>query len=283
MHCMQVLLCCIVHSGHAAPRRRGAPRGPRAPRPCSICGQLGHDVRTCPVARAQRQQQEQEHASQRGGGLPCSICGQTGHYATQCPQARDQSCTICGQLGHNARTCPARDGHQEQPQREQRQHHACGVCGQPGHNARTCDRHAAATTAATEAAAAAGGSQFEQEDEQGGQHTVAPERVNLRTARRGGALSPATLPHLFAERPECVCDSCQRTFLCSSGSGSSPREVRNELIPDVCSCPAACNVHESESRCCVYMTRFAQVGRESSWCCLLVAIAHSLQVPVHAI
>ena len=253
---MQVLLCFIVHTGHAAPRRRGGPR------PCSFCGQLGHNARSCPLAREQQQQeqedrtarrgglpctlcgetghyastcpraqeqqqeQQQQQASQRGGARPCTICGETGHYADTCPHARDQACTICGELGHNARSCPAREAPQEQPQRQQRQY-LCGVCGQPGHNARTCDRHAAAATAATEAAAAAGGSQFEQEDEQGGQHTVMPERVNLHAARRGGALSPATLPHLFAERPECVCDSCHRTFLCSSRSGSSPREVRN--------------------------------------------------------
>ena len=61
MHCMQVLLCFIVHTGHAAPRRRGGPR------PCSFCGQLGHNARSCPLAREQQQQEQGDRTARRGG------------------------------------------------------------------------------------------------------------------------------------------------------------------------------------------------------------------------
>ena len=151
----------------------------------------------------------------------CSICGQSGHNArtharhaaaaaaatatasagqhtNQSPAApsstpeQQRACTVCGQQGHNAATHD-QHAHSLPAQPAPRRPRMCSNCGQPGHDVRTCN-------------------QPQQEQQQ-----------------RGAALTPAVLQELFAERPASVCDSCHRTFLASSSSGVSPREVR--LVP----------------------------------------------------
>ncbi|XAR53061.1 hypothetical protein NMG60_11021457 [Bertholletia excelsa] len=65
---------------------------------CYGCGQQGHVIRSCPVAR--------EAARATGA---CYRCGQQGHVARDCSQetARVRGvCYRCGQQGHLVRDCP---------------------------------------------------------------------------------------------------------------------------------------------------------------------------------
>ena len=187
---------------------------------CRYCGQPGHNARSCP----QRRQDEQRQ-------YLCSICGSHEHDARTCPHAHEQQdaatrgpyiCSICGEQGHNAASCPQA----APPQRPARRQHTCGSCGQPGHDRRTCPTAAEAANAA--AAAAQAGAQSEEEEEA---EEAQEQHINLRVART--ALTADNLPALFAERPECVCDSCQRTFLCSLRTGNSPRQVGGALVCNI--------------------------------------------------
>tara|TARA_Y100000034_G_C6779413_1_gene348226 strand:+ start:184 stop:501 length:318 start_codon:yes stop_codon:yes gene_type:complete len=58
----------------------------------------------------------------------CSVCGEVGHNARTCgrpaPPPRktrgQYTCSVCGELGHNSRTCPQRDQKTVEPTVEER-------------------------------------------------------------------------------------------------------------------------------------------------------------------
>jgi hypothetical protein len=62
---------------------------------------MGHNSRRCPEAPTVVKPQK--------GSKRCGICGDLGHNARTCflklPEKKKKQCGICGDLGHNARTC----------------------------------------------------------------------------------------------------------------------------------------------------------------------------------
>ncbi|KAF5841331.1 hypothetical protein DUNSADRAFT_13407 [Dunaliella salina] len=129
-----------VAAGSGPAQQAAAPAATPARRQqiCGLCGQPGHNSRTCP---------EQQQAAAPVGGQR--------HDAA----ARRHTCGLCGLPGHNLRTCL--EEQQALAFAAKGQHHTCGSCGQPGHNSRTCPQQQQATTSVggrqNHAAAGAGG------------------------------------------------------------------------------------------------------------------------------
>ena len=54
-------------------------RFPLIMKSCSICGQFGHNKRTCPLTEIEKENMEKK------GRRKCNVCGESGHNKRTCP------------------------------------------------------------------------------------------------------------------------------------------------------------------------------------------------------
>ncbi|KAL8150180.1 hypothetical protein V2J09_019988 [Rumex salicifolius] len=112
---------------------------------CSLCGEKGHNKRSCWKLKAKSSKRKVQRRCK------CSICGKYGHNKRTCPQPQKLNlintngdaisivknglkkskvgqihhCKLCGRADHNKRTCP-------------RVKRRCSLCGRHGHYSKTC-------------------------------------------------------------------------------------------------------------------------------------------------
>lgn len=116
---------------------------------CSVCGQFGHNKRTCSLKTCDSPPSEIRAAKALAALLPppnksrkvskpledISSCQNIWKepkefYAKE--KSRENICSICGGKGHNSRTCSASSPEKGVSGRQ------CSLCGECGHNKRTC-------------------------------------------------------------------------------------------------------------------------------------------------
>lgn len=77
---------------------------------CIICGQPEVVPCYCEHHRSERMRKLRDKRGDDYQAQTCSVCGETGHNKRTCPE---RPCSICEETGHNERACPKRELREE--------------------------------------------------------------------------------------------------------------------------------------------------------------------------
>ncbi|CAG7723151.1 unnamed protein product [Allacma fusca] len=108
--------------------------------PCSMCGQSGHNRRTCSAGdRSAGSNLSFTSSFLQDSRAPSSSSRTASILMKESHTTRVSCCSNCGKPGHNIRTCP-----KTSPACLER---ACSGCRKPGHNIQTCPIRSMSTSA----------------------------------------------------------------------------------------------------------------------------------------